>query len=244
MSQCYSSVRPVRKVMPFWDHVYELRNRIVLVITCSALFSVVSYVFYPDAVVLIQSILREELYVTSITEGFLTRLKTSLLFGIYCSIPLLGIQISLFAAPALSGSERFYLVAVLVSSFILMSAGLLFALKAVLPISLRFLRSEVFYPGDVSRLLSYTLYLQFFFQFIIGFGLFFQFPIVIIMLLKFRIIDTSFLLRNFKYFIGIIFLVSAAVTPPDIVSQILLALPMTLLYGVCIVLGKVFRMDD
>jgi len=76
--------------------------------------------------------------------------------------------------------------------------------------------------------------------FLVGFGLCFQFPIVILLILKFRILPFSFFTKNFKYVIIIIFIIAAVITPPDVVSQIMMAIPMLALYALSLLIAKIF----
>lgn len=229
------------RIMPFWDHVYELRRRMFVVLLSVALFSVGGYYAFPPLVEMVTEIVNEGLYATSITEGFVTRLKVAVLIGAACSVPLFTAELLLFVAPAMRTRQKFWATLTVVVAFIVFVGGFLFAFEKVLPISVAFLKSETFFPGNVNRLISYGLFLNFFFRFLFGFGLFFEFPVVMIVLLKLGIIDRAFLKRNFKYFIGLIFLLAAIITPPDLVSQVLLATPMVVLYVVMLAVAKLFR---
>jgi sec-independent protein translocase protein TatC len=216
--------------MRFWDHVYEVRRRILLVVSSILVLAAGGYLIVPQLVEAIGQVVDEELFATSITEGFMIRVKVSFLLGILGSLPLLAIQILLFVAPAVTVGSRVAAGAALLVALGLAVGGVVFALDAVLPISLAFLRSEAFFPAHVGRLLSYGTFLGFFFQFLIGFGLFFEFPVLLICLLRLGVVTRAYLMANFKYFVGVIFALAAVVTPPDVVSQALLAAPMTVLY--------------
>ena len=226
------------KRMTFWEHVYEIRNRLLVVMAFTVVFAAGSYLFFPYLFSLVHDVLGEELYATDITEGFVTRLRVSVLTGFFLSIPLLLFQIVLFIFPALKKKEKAVMLSLLLTTFILFLAGLAFAWKTVLPVSVRFLKSRAFFPENVSRLISYRTFISFFFQFLIGFGLCFQFPIALLFLLKAGFLSITGLVKGFKYVIAGIFLVAAIITPPDVVSQILLAVPMILLYLASILTAK------
>jgi sec-independent protein translocase protein TatC len=230
------------KTMPFWSHVYEIRNRLLIVSIFILIFSIGGYLFFPEVYSVIQKTIGEKLYATNIAEGFVTRLRTSILLGVFFSIPALLFEIVLFLFPALNKKSKFYLLAVLISSFILFILGIVFAYKTVLPISINFLTSETFFPDTLRRLISYNAFTLFFIQFLIGFGTCFQFPLVLLFLMKTGVLKLSFLVKNFKYAIVIVLIISAVITPPDIVSQLLLSLPMMILYALCILIGKIFRL--
>lgn len=230
------------KVMTFWEHVYEIRNRLLVVLGSVFVFSVGCYFIFPFLFTAIHSIIGEELYATGIAEGFLTRLRISILGGIFLSIPILISQIILFIFPALQKKEKIFMLILMVSTFCLFLFGIIFAYQSVLPISMQFLKSKSFFPNNVSRLISYETFISFFFQFLIGFGICFQFPVVLIFLMKIGILNVNTLIKNFKFVLAGVFLISAIITPPDVVSQILLSIPMIILYSVCILIGKLFRL--
>jgi len=230
------------KVMTFWEHIYEIRNRLLVVLISVIVFTVGTYFVFPYFFKSIHIIIGEELYATGIAEGFLTRLRTSILGGLFFSIPLLIFQIILFIFPALKKNEKIFMLLLMISTFFLFLFGIIFAYKSVLPISIRFLKSKAFFPENVSRLISYEMFIGFFFQFLIGFGVCFQFPVVLIFLMKIGILNVNTLIKNFKFVFAGVFLLSAVITPPDIVSQILLAIPMIFLYAVCILIGKLFKL--
>ncbi len=232
-----------RTQMPFWDHVVELRNRILVVLVCTLVFSVVGYLVFPWFFRQIAEVLGEDLYATKITEGFATRLRVAVLIGSIASIPMFLFELVLFVVPALTGREKTFMLLSLLATFALFVFGVAFAYRAVLPASITFLKSREFFPDSVGRLVSYGTFITFFFQFLLGFGLCFEFPVVIVLLLKLGVVRVRMLVAWFKYFVIAAFAVSAVITPtPDVVTQSMLALPMVGLYGLCIVVGWVFRL--
>lgn len=232
------------KEMPFWDHVYEIRNRLLIVIGAILIFSIVSGILYPYIIREIGNIIKEKIHIFTYPEGFVTLINISVLLGIFFSIPVFLFQILLFIFPALKKKEKAYMLAVLLTSYVLFLFGIFFAYKSVLPISINFFKQKVFYPENVGRVISFEKFISFLFQFLMGFGLCFQFPIVLIFLLKINVIKTKALIKNFKYVVAFIFIISAVLTPPDIVSQILLATPMIILYLFCILIGKIFKLGE
>jgi len=230
--------------MTYWDHVYDLRKKIFIILISIVIFSFAGYYLFPYLIDIIIDVIGEDLYVSVITEGFITRIKIAVIIGLTLSIPMLLFQLVLFVFPALKRSEKIFILIGVISCSILFILGVFFSYKVVLPISIRFLKSEFFYPQNVNRIIFYNKFITFFFQFLLGFGVCFQFPILIIILLKLNIIQMNFLIKNFKYFIIICFIISAVLTPPDILSQLLLGLPMILLYLLCIVIGKIIRLGD
>lgn len=227
--------------MVFADHVIELRNRLFASLLVIAALSVVGYFLFPFFFDFIFSIISEELYVTKIYEGFITRLKVSLLIGLLLSIPFLLSQLLAFIMPALARREKIIIVVLITCSFLLFIGGILFSLRMVLPISIDFLRSQEFFPTNLDRIISYDLFIVFFFQFLIAFGLCLQFPVIILILLYFKVIKRPILIKYLKYFIALAFLVSGILTPPDIVSQIMLSLPIIIMYLLCIIIAGILN---
>ncbi len=227
--------------MSFWGHLLELRRRILVVVGFVAVFSVAGYLLFPYFFALVSEVIGEQLYATTIAEGFMTRLRIAVLLGMFLSLPVLLFQIMLFVFPALQRREKRFVLVLLVSTFLLFLGGVLYAYKSVLPVSVRFLKSGIFFPERVNRLISYRQFITFFFQFLLGFGVCFQFPVVLLALMKLGLFGVRALVRNFKYFVIGAFLFAAIITPPDMVSQILLALPMISLYALCILVGMLFR---
>lgn len=227
--------------MRYWEHVYELRRRMLMVAAFLVASAAVGYVFVPRLVAVVAEHAGEELYATAISEGFITRVKVALLIGAVSAVPMCAIQILSFVAPAVSRGTKVWASVGVVAGFALFAAGAVFAFETVMPISIRFLKSETFFPGGVGRLISYGRFLAFFFQFVLGFGVFFQFPVLLMALLAMRVVDWRYLIVNFKYFMGVIFLVAAVVTPPDLVSQVLLAAPMVVLYFATVAVARLFQ---
>ena len=230
------------RIMPFWDHIVELRNRMLVVVISIALLSVCGYFLFPSFVRLLYPLIGENLYVTGIAEGFLTRMEVSFLFGALLSFPMLFSQVSFFLAPALSRKQKIVLFIALSTSLLLFIGGVSFAYESVLPLSIKFLKADQFFPDNVNRLISFSSFIMFFFQFLLGFGFFFEFPVALLILMKMEITTPAMLLKNSKIVIPFIFLIAAILTPPDVVSQVLLATPMVALYYLCIAIGFAFRL--
>ena len=230
------------KEMTFQQHVLELRKRLLVVLLVTLVFAVGGYFVFPYVFDYLHSVVSEKLYVTKIYEGFTTRIQISFLVGFFLCIPVLLYQITAFILPALYKREKTVVLLLLISVFLLFIFGIGYSLRFVLPISIDFLKSSSFYPLNLDRLISYNSFFLFFVKFMIAFGLCFQFPIVLITLLYFKILKMGTLRKYFKYFIALAFLVSGILTPPDVISQIMISIPMIILYGVCILIGKLFRL--
>jgi sec-independent protein translocase protein TatC len=230
-----------KKDMTFQRHVLELRKRLLIVLITVAVFSVGGYFAFPYFFDLLQTLISEELYVTKIYEAFLTRLRIAVLVGIFCSIPVLIYHILAFVLPGLYRNEKILVFTLVLAGFLLFVGGVLFSLKLVLPLSIDFLKSEDFFPSALNRIISYDTFLIFFLQFLVAFGLCLQFPIVVLILLYYRVISLKKLISFFKFFVAGTLLFAGILTPPDVVSQIMLTVPMIILYLLCIVVGKLLK---
>jgi sec-independent protein translocase protein TatC len=233
-------------VMPFWHHVQELRIRLLVTVTAFIALAVAAYMFYPVLFKFLQQVVDESLFVFTITDAFTIRIQVALYSALIASIPMILIQATLFIFPALQGTERGLFIGLVIAAFLLFVAGVLFSWKLVIPMSVEFLKRPWFYPGEITRMIGYRKWIGFLFRFLIGFGLCFEFPVVLLFLLKTGLVKQSFLWKNFKFFIIGWFVVAAIITPPDIVSQLALALPMNILYLLCLLVARILRlgMDD
>jgi sec-independent protein translocase protein TatC len=184
--------------------------------------------------------LGEKLFITRIYEGFTTRIEVSILLGVVFSIPFIVFEFLSFILPGLHRKERSTIILFLISSLGLFGGGVFLSMKLVLPWSIRFLKSGTFFIQSLNNVISYGSFLTFVSNFVLIFCAILQFPIVIMILLYFRIISTAFLAKSFKYFIPIA-LVAGAIIAPDIGSQLFLAVPFCLLYLFCILLGRTLK---
>jgi sec-independent protein translocase protein TatC len=228
--------------MTFWEHVGELRKRLIIASCFVIAGTVAGYILFPDFVQIMQSSLGEQLYAFQIAEGFLVRFEIAFAIGLFLSLPILIFEIVLFILPALKPREKKILLGFLLSSYALFLCGIAFAFQSVLPYSVQFFKSAEFFPENVGRLISFKEYLDFFLVFLLAFGVCFQFPIVMLVILKLKILPLKFFTKNFKYFVIVIFIVAAIITPPDVVSQIMVALPMLALYSLSLLIARITRL--
>lgn len=173
---------------------------------------------------------------TNLIDGFLSYLKLSLVFGFITTIPLLMWQIFKFISPGLYLDERKVASLILICSPILGLIGFIFAYYVVIPNAWRFFYS---FTGDNLVLLpKLNEYIGLVTSVLIGFGIAFQLPIVIILLHLSKILNIHILTSYRKVVIFLIFVVSGIVTPPDILSQFMLAVPLIIMYEFAIITCK------
>jgi len=230
--------------LPFTEHLEELRKRIIFCLIAIAIGFVLAYSFAEQLFFILAHPLRSYLpkdstfIFTGLSEGFVTYLKLSFFAGIFLSIPVILYQVWCFVAPGLYSHERRYVLPFIVLSSLFFLAGALFCYFVVLPIGCRFFLS---YNTDYIRLLpSMKEYLSFSCAFILAFGIIFELPLFILLLARIGIVHEQQLRTSRRYVIVLIFIVAAFLTPPDIISQICMAIPLLVLYELSILLAKAF----
>jgi len=170
----------------------------------------------------------ESLVTISPTEAFFVIVKLCILAGVMGAMPFIFYQIWKYVGVALKKKERKYLIFFGPVSYILFFCGAAFAFRAVLPLAIRFLRT--FSTADITPMWSLNAYVSFLSKMIIAFGLMFELPLVILLLSKLGLVTHRSKKKGLKYAVVVIFVVAAVLTPPDVISQIMLAVPILLLY--------------
>jgi len=173
---------------------------------------------------------------TKLTEPFLTECKIAIIFGIFFSLPFIIYQIYIFLAPGLYKSERKFIAPYLFVSPLLFLFGIMLVYYIIMPISWQFFLSfqnhNIIMPLSLEAKISE--YIELVTELFLAFGLAFQLPIVTNLLVKFQVVSINGLRKARRHVIVLIFVLAAIFTPPDVISQILLALPLILLYEVSI----------
>lgn len=230
--------------IPFTSHLEELRKRLIACFIAIGVgfvlaFSVKEWLFHLLTSPLIAVMQPgEKLIFTNLPEAFFVYLKVSFLSGILLAIPVIIYQFWMFVAPGLYSEERRYLAPIMVMSIFFFIGGGLFGYYVVFPIGFQFFLS--FATDTIRPLLSMREFLSFASLFLLAFGLIFELPLVLVFLVKLGIISIDFLTKNRKYAILVIFIIAAALTPPDVVSQTLMAIPMMVLYEIGILGARLF----
>lgn len=226
---------------PLIRHLGELR--MVLVVSVIAIFVgfVVVFLGFSERLLLFISepLLARDIQIVNIgvAETFVAQLKASFVAGIVLASPVVFWKIWSFLRPALFPQERVMfrlLFFVILSLFI---SGIMFAYLLVFNITINFflMTSE----NIATPMISLDMYISMLFSFVVPFGLVFQFPVVIFALHKLGLVTIQGLARQRKYIVFAVFALATLLTPPDIVSQVLLALPMIVLYEVSIIVLRI-----
>jgi len=175
---------------------------------------------------------------TSVAEAFFTYMKVAFISGLILASPFVLYQIWAFVAPGLYRHEKKYVVPFVLAGSFFFAIGILFAYYVALPVGFKFLLG--FATDFIKPLPSMKEYLSFSIKFLLAFGLVFEFPVVLVLLARIGVVDAKALARQRKYAILLIFIFAAIITPPDIISQVIVALPMIGLYELSILLSKLF----
>lgn len=232
----------MKKELSYFEHLLELRKRILYILLFFLLSTIFSYFFFSSIITTyLINILKEDLYVTKITEAFTTKIKISFYTSFFLTVPFAIFQITIFIFPALTKKEKVIYFIVLISSTFLFLFGFVFAFKILIPLSINFLKSNFLFSESIKRIIDYSSFVSFFFNFLIASSICFLFPVVSLILLYLKFIKLNFFIKGYKYVIIFIFVIAAILTPPDVLSQILVALPLLVLYLITILIAIIFK---
>lgn len=228
---------------PLSGHLKDLRRLLLFMMLLVLAVFLVFFMLWPkELVALVSDPIREmgiEIIYTNVSEAFTTQIKLCLIAAVVCASPVLFFSIWRFIRPALYKKERRVFSVLLVAAFLLFVAGISFAWLMVFRLAVIFL---VFSGENIATpMLSLESYVSFLFSFLVPFGVVFELPVVIIVLTRIGIVSTKVLAKARKYVILIVFTLAAILTPPDVVSQVMLALPMLVLYEAGILLSRLIR---
>lgn len=229
--------------MPFTQHLEELRKRLIIIFISIGSGFFLTY-FVSNKIILILKIpLGQDLIFISPTEAFFVNLKVALFVSIFLTIPITLYQLWKFVSPGLLEKEKKYTLPFVVSSTIMFVAGGIFAYYLIIPFGIKFLLA--YGTDEIKPMLSLSNYISFTIKLILAFGIVFELPLVLLFLTKIGIVTPNFLRRNRKYAILFVFILAAFLTPPDVFTQILMALPLIVLYEIGILLSKlVYKKKD
>ncbi len=222
-------------------HLYELRKRLAIsVVTVLVMFFVMFAFWQPILDWMIAPLVKvlpegSHVIFTRVQEPFFTALKVAFFTGFIASLPVIFWQLWLFIAPGLYENEKKMVIPFATGATVMFLIGALFCYYIVIPFGYAFLinfGSQLF-----TALPSIGDYVGFFTKLILGFGLAFEMPTITFFLASIGLVTDATLKEFFKYALVVIFLVSALLTPPDVLTQFLMAGPMILLYGLSILIA-------
>jgi sec-independent protein translocase protein TatC len=231
---------------PFVQHLIELRDRMVKA-TIGVMLACAALAIYPGpaelydllaAPLVAQLPAGATLIATSVISPFLVPLKIMLMTAFLMALPVVLYQAWAFIAPGLYSHEKKLVIPLVVSSTLLFLVGVAFCYFFVFGQVFKFIQS--FAPKSITAAPDIEAYLSFVISMFIAFGLAFEVPIVVIVLARMNIVTIEKLKEFRSYFIVLAFIIAAIVTPPDVVSQLALAIPMCILYEVGIWAAQLF----
>ena len=225
--------------MTLTGHLKELRNRLIICAVVFVVGVVVSLAYADRLIDLLTAMGRDYYQFVSIApqEKLMQYFRVSILAGVVVTVPVAFYNIYAFAKPGLKKSESTFFKLVMLLGLILFCVGVLFAYKLMMPFMLRFLSTGIEGAEYIQTTTSIESYVNLCLTMFIIFGCVFEMPLITIILSKMGIINPQILKQVRGVAIVVIFFIAAVVTPPDIVSQCMVAFPMVLLYFVSIFVG-------
>ncbi|MBB3060447.1 twin-arginine translocase subunit TatC [Microbulbifer rhizosphaerae] len=233
---------------PFIDHLIELRDRLlrVLLVVVAIFAAMVPFAaeIYDFVAEPLQARLADGtgMIATEVTSPFLTPFKTTFVLAFFIAVPYVLYQAWAFIAPGLYKSEKRVAVPILVSSIVLFYAGMAFAYYVVFPIIFDFFVGSA--HSDITVMPDIRSYLDLVLKLFFAFGFAFEIPIATVLLIWSGAVDAQSLARKRPYVIVGCFVFGMLLTPPDVISQSLLAVPMWLLFEVGILFGRWITSDS
>ncbi|MBI2747238.1 MAG: twin-arginine translocase subunit TatC [Burkholderiales bacterium] len=231
---------------PFVQHLIELRDRLIKTVIAMAIAAAI-LALYPGPAALYDILAQPlvahlpkgtTLIATSVISPFMVPLKILLMAAFLLALPVVLYQVWAFVAPGLYTHEKKLVLPLVISSTVLFFIGVAFCYFFVFGQVFAFIQS--FAPKSITAAPDIEAYLSFVLTMFIAFGLAFEVPIVVIVLARMGLVSIQ-KLKDFRgYFVVLAFIIAAIVTPPDVVSQLALAIPMCLLYEVGIWAAQIF----
>jgi sec-independent protein translocase protein TatC len=243
------------KPMTFWEHLEELRTRLIRALIALFVGCIAAWTVHERLLGWLEAPLHDawkkaglpgdaNLHQLALTGGFTAYIKLALIGGAVLAAPFMFYQLWAFIAPGLYAREKKYIIPFVGLSSILFVGGGYFAWRVAIPLSFRYFLGLASGSGSDGVTITPTLnvgdYIDFCLQVLLGFGLTFELPMLLLFLGIAGVLNYLTLLKFARWFIFLAFVVSAILTPPDVVSQLAMAIPMCLLYLVSIGLVYLF----
>ena len=230
------------RTQPLVEHLAELRDRLLRSIAAILLIFAGLFYFANDIYAFVSEPLRAILpqgatmIATEVASPFLTPFKLTMFTAAFLAMPYVLLQLWSFVAPGMYRGEKRLAIPLLISSVLLFYTGAAFAYYVVFPLVFGFFTSVG--PGDVAIMTDINRYLDFVLKLFFAFGLAFEIPIAAVILIRVGITTADELAAKRPYILVGCFVLGMLLTPPDIVSQSLLAIPMWLLFEIGVVFGR------
>ncbi|MDR1178281.1 MAG: twin-arginine translocase subunit TatC [Spirochaetaceae bacterium] len=243
--------RNPEKSMSVIDHIRELRNSIFVSLIAYIIACIISFILsekilsiFTEQFTQVSGVVEKTLVISSISEGFIAQLKMTVIAGLIISLPVHVFSIVKFVFPGLTVRERRIVLSFLVFSLILIILGSYLAYFKIVPLAVRFLTNPYFVPKTVGFLLNYQTNIFYVLSFILWAVLAFQAPLLMEILLALNVLKRKQVFRASRYIIVGIFVLAAIITPPDFISQLGVALPLTFFYFLALLVAKIFKFGE
>jgi len=229
-------------------HLADLQKRLIIISGTLIVMFFVSFSFYDLILhwmlVPIEAVLPEgsKMIAIEISETFFTAVKVSLFASFLISLPVIFWQMWLFLAPGLYSNEKKVIVPFVIGATFMFLMGAVFSYYIVVPFGFEFLVN--FGSQVVAVTPSIGAYVSFFIKIVFGFGIAFELPIITFFFAVIGVVNDKMMKEFFRYAVVFIFILSALLTPPDVVTQFLMAIPLILLYGISIYIAQIFNPAD
>jgi sec-independent protein translocase protein TatC len=227
------------KPMPLLDHLIELRKRLIYAIAGFMVVFVACFYFAkPIFTFLIQPATADgyKVIVLDIFEFFFVTVKMSAFLSLIVGFPLIATQLWAFVAPGLYRHEKAAFRPFLIATPFMFYAGCAVMYYLVMPYVINFMLA-LYTPPEIEKTLRASDYLERVLQLVFAFGFAFEVPVLLTLLVRVGIVSTAALKAKRRYAIVVAFIVAAVLTPPDVVSQIALAVPLIIFYEIAILIG-------
>jgi sec-independent protein translocase protein TatC len=236
-------VEPEDQAQPLVAHLSELRDRLLRSVLAVLLIFCALFAFANDIYSFVSEPLRELLpegatmIATEVASPFLTPFKLTMVAAVFIAMPYVLYQLWSFVAPGMYRHEKRLAIPLMASSVMLFYAGAAFAYYVVFPLVFGFFTSVG--PGDVAIMTDINRYLDFVLKLFFAFGLAFEIPIAAVIMIRVGITTADELAKKRPYIVVGCFILGMLLTPPDIISQALLAIPMWILFEVGVIFGRI-----
>ena len=225
-------------------HIQDLRKRLIISIlvllgafgVCLGFWEQIFYYIKLPLVDVLGSEVRGKFIASGMIEGVFIAMKSALFAALIIAMPVIFWQIWIFVAPGLYKHEKKIVIPFVLFGTFMFALGVAFSYFGVLPFIIK--NVLLFGNDQFEAYITAENYFAFFIRLIIGFGIAFELPVLCFFLGKVGLITDESLKGFFKYAVVIIFIIAAIIAPPDVISQVLLAIPLVMLYGLSIVILK------
>ncbi len=239
---------PDDAAMPLISHLSELRDRLLKAVLSVLLVFIALFAFSNEIYLFVSEPLRallpegSSMIATEVASPFLTPFKLTLIVSLYIAIPYVLFQVWSFVAPGMYKNEKMLAIPLLISSILLFYAGAAFAYYVVFPLIFGFFTTVG--PSDVTIMTDIGRYLDFVLKLFFAFGVAFEIPIAAVIMIRVGLTTADDLAKKRPYIVVGCFVLGMLLTPPDVISQSLLAIPMWILFEIGVMFGRLVQPKD